>query len=81
MLLLAPAHLAWADAGVLLPADKQQPDPKILSLDEMSIDVRIDNGHARVRIREVFGSHQATVLEGNYIFARPGQSLVSDFAV
>src|SRR6202011_5865705 len=45
------------------------------------IDIRIDNGHARVSIREIFASHRPTVLEGNYIFALPGEALVSDFAV
>jgi Ca-activated chloride channel family protein len=79
--LFAFAGLAWGDAGVLLPADKPQPDPAILSLEEVSIDIRIDNGHAHVSIREIFASHRATVLEGNYIFALPGEALVSDFAV
>lgn len=79
--LFAAVQLAWGDAGVLLPADKPQPDPAILSLEEMSIDVRIDNGHARVNVREIFASHRSAVLEGNYIFALPGEALVSDFAV
>ena len=80
-LALLTATFAWGDAGVLLPADKPQPEPAILSLEELSIDVRIDNGHARVRIREIFASHRATVLEGNYLFALPGEALISDFAV
>lgn len=79
--LFAFVSLVWGDAGILLPADKPQPDPAILSLEEMSIDIRIDNGHTRVTIREIFASHRATVLEGNYIFALPGEALVSDFAV
>ena len=41
-------RLAWGDAGVLLPGDKKQPDPAWLSLEEMTIDIHIDNGHARV---------------------------------
>ena len=75
------ARLAWSDAGVLLPADKPQPDPAVLSLDEMSIDIRIDNGHARVRTQQIFGSHRGTVMEGNYLFVLPGQAIVSDFAI
>ncbi len=78
---LISALLAWGDAGILLPADKPQPEPAILSLEELSIDVRIDNGHARVRMREIFASHRAAVLEGNYIFALPGEAIISDFAV
>ncbi len=80
-LLVAVARLAWSDAGVLVPADKPQPDPAVLSLDEMSIDIRIDNGNARVRIQQIFGSHRGTVMEGNYLFALPGQATVSDFAI
>src|ERR1700689_5313688 len=75
------ASLLWGDAGVLLPGDKKQPDPAILSLEEMSIDIRIDNGHARTSIRQIYLSHAAGVLEGSYLFALPGRALVSDFAV
>ncbi len=80
MLVLA-ARLAWADAGVLLPGDKKQPDATWLSLEEMNIDIHIDNGHARVSTRQIFANHQGITLEGTYIFALPGRSIVSDFAV
>ena len=39
--LLASTPL-FADAGVLIPRDKQQPDAAVLSLDEMEITVRIE---------------------------------------
>ena len=81
ILLAACSWALWGDAGVLLPTDQTQPNPAILSLDEMSIDIRVDNGHARVRIRQVFGSHRAGALEGSYTFTLPGQSIISDFAV
>src|SRR5512142_828563 len=77
--LLSSARL-FGDAGVLLPRDKQQPDPKILSLEEMEITVRIDNGDARVFIRQIFANHTASIEEGNYIFALPTRATVSDFA-
>jgi Ca-activated chloride channel family protein len=78
-LVLAP--IAFGDAGVLLPGDKKQPDSTWLSLEEMLIDIHIDNGHARVSVRQIFASHRGSVLEGNYIFALPGRTIVSDFAV
>ncbi|MGH9531706.1 MAG: VIT and vWA domain-containing protein, partial [Terriglobales bacterium] len=78
--LLAPLP-ALADAGVLLPGDAQQPDPQILSLEEMEITIRIDNGVARVSVRQIFASHRSGNLEGTYIFALPGRATVSDFAV
>jgi len=34
----------FGDAGILIPRDKQQPNAAILSLEEMEITVRIDNG-------------------------------------
>ncbi len=80
VLLLLPL-LAFADAGVLIPSNRQQPDPTVLSLEEMWIDVHIDEGDARVAIRQIFASHAGAVLEGNYIFALPGRATVSDFAV
>jgi Ca-activated chloride channel homolog len=81
VLLLLCSPLLFGDAGVLLPGDKRQPDPSVLSLEEMSIDVSIDNGHARTSIRQIFSSHASAVLEGNYLFALPGRAQVSDFAV
>src|SRR5450755_2615861 len=79
-LLLAPA-LLLADAGILIPRDKAQPDPAVLSLEEMEITIRIDNGDARVFVRQIFANHTAKIEEGNYIFALPSQATVSDFAV
>ncbi len=72
---------ALADAGVLIPRDKSQPDASILSLDEMEIHVTIDNGVARVDVRQIFGNHTGNIEEGNYIFALPSRATVSDFAV
>ena len=71
----------FGDAGVLLPRDKEQPDPSILSLAEMEVTIRIDNGDARVFVREIFANHTAGVEEGTYIFALPSRATVSDFAV
>jgi Ca-activated chloride channel family protein len=79
--LLLSGWPARPDTGVLLPTDQPQPDPAILSLEEMAIDIRVDNGHARVRIQQIFASHRAGVMEGSYIFALPGGAIVSDFAI
>src|SRR5579871_2081336 len=76
---LVPA-LLLADAGVLIPRDKQQPDPAILSLEEMEVTVRIDNGDAHVFVRQIFANHTAAIEEGNYIFALPSHATISDFA-
>ena len=78
--LIVPIAL-FADAGVLIPRDKAQPDPAILSLEEMEITVQIDNGDARVFVRQVFANHTTAIEEGNYVFALPTRATVSDFAV
>jgi Ca-activated chloride channel family protein len=80
LLLVAPLP-ASADGGVLIPRDKSQPDPTILSLEEMEITVEIDNGDARVFVRQIFANHTAGMQEGNYVFALPSRATVSDFAV
>ncbi len=72
--------LLFADAGILIPRDKQQPDPAILSLEEMEITIRIDNGDARVFVRQVFANHTGAIEEGNYVFALPSHATISDFA-
>src|SRR5579862_7880559 len=68
------------DAGVLIPRDKQQPNPAVLSLEEMEITIRIDNGDARVFVRQIFANHTDGIAEGNYIFALPSHATISDFA-
>jgi Ca-activated chloride channel homolog len=78
--LLVPSSL-WADAGILIPRDKSQPDPSVLSLEEMEITIGIDNGDACVFVRQVFTNHTNRIEEGNYIFALPSHATVSDFAV
>ena len=80
LLLLTPLAL-FADGGVLIPRDKAQPDPAILSLEEMEITVQIDNGDARVFVKQIFANHTGRIEEGNYIFALPSRATVSDFAV
>jgi len=81
LLLLAAPAMLLADGGVLIPRDKAQPDPAILSLEEMEITIRIDNGDARVYVRQVFANHTPHIEEGNYVFALPTRATVSDFAV
>ena len=45
-LLFTPC-LLFAEAGVLIPSNLQQPDAAVLSLAEMNIRIRIDNRGAR----------------------------------
>ena len=71
----------WGDAGVLVPAGSQQPDPAIFSLDEMNIDIVVNNGMARVDVRQIYGSHGSEITEAIYYFALPPEASVSDFAV
>src|SRR5258707_10370206 len=75
---LSPA--GWGDAGVLIPRDKAQPDPAVLSLEEMEITIRIDNSDARVFVKQIFANHTPGIQEGNYIFALNSHATVSDFA-
>ena len=80
-LLLLLAFRCAADTGVLLPQGRNEIDASVFSLDEMTVDIVIDNGDASVSIRQIFGNHSNGVLEGNFTFALPSRSLVSDFAV
>ena len=81
VLLLVLRMAAYADSGVLVPANKQAPDPSILSLTEMQVEIHVDNGDARVWVRQVFTNHTGSPQEGNYLFALPGGTTVFDFAV
>jgi len=79
--LMTACALARGDAGVLIANGHDRPDSTVLSLAEMQIDVRIDNGDARVSIRQIFANHTSGVSEGTYVFALPARATVSDFAV
>jgi Ca-activated chloride channel homolog len=81
LILLFVLPLAAADSGVLIPGDRNAPDPAILSLEEMTLNIAVDNGTARVSVREIFANHTNRNLEGKYSFALPIRALISDFAV
>ena len=75
------AVAALADVGVILPGDKTEPDPTVLALDEMAIQISIVNGHAKVNVRQVFQNRTGGITEGTYMFALPSRAAISDFAV
>ena len=81
LLLICCTLPARADSGTLTPRDKETPDPSVLSLDEMRVDIAIDNGDAHVSIVQIFTNHTKNIEEGTYRFALPGAATVSDFAV
>ena len=81
LLLICCTLPARADSGTLTPRDKEAPDPSVLSLDEMRVDIDIDNGDAHVSIVQIFTNHTKNIEEGTYRFALPGAATVSDFAV
>ena len=69
-----------AQSGVLIPANADAPNPAVLSLQEMSVNVVIDGTDARVFVTQIFENHSNKVEEGTYVFALPSGSTVSDFA-
>ncbi len=71
-----------AQTGVLIPSSvSDKPDPKVLSLAVMNVDILIDNQQATVRVVQIFDNHTGGTLEGKYLFALPQASSVADFAV
>ena len=73
--------LVSAQSGVLIPTDEKNPNPKILSLAVMNVEITIDNQHATVKVMQIFDNHTDRTLEGKYVFALPQKSSISDFAV
>ena len=74
--------VASAQTGVLIPSSSSdKPDPKVLSLAVMNVDILIDNQQATVRVVQIFDNHTGSTLEGKYLFALPENSAVADFAV
>src|SRR5215469_16541287 len=79
-LLLVPA-VAHMQSGVVIPTSSGQPNPAVLALDEMAINVVIDNQYARVRVTQIYGNRTGGSQEGKYIFLIPTTASISDFAV
>jgi Ca-activated chloride channel family protein len=72
---------AFAQTGMLVPTSTGRPDPAVLSLREMAIDVGLARGYARVNVRQVFENHTAAIQEGTWRFRLPESGAVGDFAV
>jgi hypothetical protein len=80
-LLACCAGRLHAQAGLLVPTSSGRPDASVLSLREMTVDVGLGRGYARVNVRQVFENHTRAVQEGSYRFALPPSAAVGDFAV
>lgn len=80
VVILAPV-VGHAQSGVLIPSSTEKPDPAVLSLDEMSVNVLIDNQYARIRVTQIFGNRTDRIQEGRYVFLIPTTASISDFAV
>lgn len=78
---LAIAPAARAQSGLLVPTSSGRPDPSVLSLREMAIDVGLARGYARVGVRQVFENHTQNIQEGTYRFRLPPSAAIGDFAV
>lgn len=81
LLLLLAGLPARAQTGLLVPTSTGRPDPRVLSLREMTVDVGIARGTARVNMRQVFENHTGEVQEGTWRFRLSPSGAVGDFAV
>lgn len=84
--LLLPAALVaalplGAQAGLLVPTSTGRPDDRVLALRDMTIDVGLARGYARVNVRQVFENRTDQVQEGTYRFALAPSAAVGDFAI
>jgi Ca-activated chloride channel family protein len=80
-LLLYASTIAKAQSGVLIPSSTEKPDPAILTLDEMAVNITIDNQYARVKVVQIFGNKSDRAQEGKYVFLIPTTASISDFAL
>ena len=81
LLLVLAALPATAQTGLLVPSSTGRPDPRVLSLREMTVDVGVARGTARVNVRQVFENHTGDVQEGTWRFRLSPTGAVGDFAV
>ncbi len=81
LLLLLAVLPASAQTGLLVPTSTGRPDPRVLSLREMTVDVGVARGVARVNVKQVFENHTGEVQEGTWRFRLSPSGAVGDFAV
>jgi Ca-activated chloride channel homolog len=80
--LLAIGGRARGDAGVLIPWNvSHEPDPSILALRKMDVQVRIDDQHAEVTLLQVFENLTADTLEARYVLPLGPRATVAAFAL
>lgn len=79
--LFLAARTAEPQAGLLVPTSSGRPDASVLALREMTVDVGLARGYARVNVRQVFENRTGIVQEGTYRFRLPPSAAVGDFAV
>jgi Ca-activated chloride channel family protein len=80
LLLLATA--LHADTGVIIPKSfSDRPDPSVLSLRQMKVDIRISGQFATVRMTQIFQNHRDRDLEGQYVFRTPEGAEIANFAI
>lgn len=79
--LLLACGILRGQAGLLVPGSTGRPDAAVLSLREMTVELDIGRGYARVNVRQVFENHTSAVQEATYRFALPSRAAVGDFAV
>jgi Ca-activated chloride channel family protein len=70
-----------AQAGVLLEEGEDVPNPDVLALVDMEVDVRIDHLNAEVSVTQVFENRTDHALRGRYELALGRGAAVSGFAL
>jgi Ca-activated chloride channel family protein len=81
LLVLLSTLPAVGQTGLLVPTSTGRPDPRVLSLREMTVDVGVARGVARVNVKQVFENHTGEVQEGTWRFRLSPSGAVGDFAV
>jgi len=79
-MLIMPMFI-FAEAGVIVPRGYHYPNDKMLSVDKMRVDVRIDSLFVNVKIMQIFKNHKNYDQEGEYIFTMPNNAMISNFAI
>lgn len=70
-----------AQAGLLVPTSTGHADDRVLAIREMTVDIGLARGYARVNVRQVFENRTGEQQEGTYRFALPPSASVGDFAI
>ncbi|MBN2541244.1 VWA domain-containing protein, partial [bacterium] len=78
-LLILLVSLLWGDAGILVPANVN--DPNAIGIKDMEVIISMDNQFVKTQVIQIYKNNIKLDVEGEYKFVIPEEAAISNFAI